>query len=80
MSGCVSAYRKKAVYRYDADDNSDSWWANWYDETVFANAKLIKENYQEDTSKIDFIKTIDELKNTDIPIDNDTLEIFRMFG
>ena len=28
----------------------------------------------------DFIKTIDELKNTDIPIDNDTLEIFRMFG
>ena len=26
------------------------------------------------------IKTIDELKNTDIPIDNDTLEIFRMFG
>lgn len=28
----------------------------------------------------DFIKTIDELKNTNIPIDNDTLEIFRMFG
>ena len=43
-----------------ADDNSNSWWANWYDETVFANAKLIKENYQEDTAKIDFIKTIDE--------------------
>ena len=43
-----------------ADDNSDSWWANWYDETVFANAKLIKENYIEDTSTIDFIKTVDQ--------------------
>ena len=43
-----------------ADDNSDNWWANWYDETVFADAKLITENYQEDTSNIDFIKTVDE--------------------
>ena len=42
------------------DDNSNSWWANWYDETVFANAKLIKENYIENTSTIDFIKTVDE--------------------
>lgn len=43
-----------------ADDNSDSWWANWYDEAIFANAKLIKENYTEDTSTIDSIKTLDE--------------------
>ena len=43
-----------------ADDNSDNWWSNWYDETVFANAKLIKEGYEEDTSKIDFIKTVAE--------------------
>ncbi len=52
--------KDKKYLKLVADDNSDSWWANWYDETVFANAKLIKENYQEDTSKIDFIKTIDE--------------------
>ncbi len=43
-----------------ADDNSDSWWASWYDEAVYANAKLIKENYEENTSNIDFIKTVDE--------------------
>lgn len=43
-----------------ADDNSNSWWSSWYDEAVYANAKLIKENYNEDTSNIDFIKTIDE--------------------
>lgn len=43
-----------------ADDNSDSWWANWYDETVFANAKLIKEGYEEDSTLVDFIKTVDE--------------------
>ena len=43
-----------------ADDNSDSWWSSWYDEAVYANAKLIKENYKEDLSTIDFIKTVDE--------------------
>ena len=43
-----------------ADDNSDNWWSNWYDETVFADAKLIKEDYVEDTTPIDFIKTVEE--------------------
>ena len=43
-----------------ADDNSDNWWSNWYDETVFADAKLIKEDYVEDTTPVDFIKTVEE--------------------
>ena len=43
-----------------ADDNSDSWWANWYDEAVYADAKLIKEDYKEDMSEINEIKTVSE--------------------
>ena len=46
-----------------ADDNGDinkQYWVNWYDETIFADAKLTKETYIEDTSTIDFIKTVDE--------------------
>lgn len=49
---------KDAKYlKLRADDNSTAWWAAWYDEAVYADAKLIKESYVEDTSKIDFIKT-----------------------
>ena len=52
---------KDAKYlKLTADDNSDKWWSNWYDEAVYANAKLIKADYTEDTSTVDFIKTIDE--------------------
>lgn len=40
--------------------NGNQYWSNWYDETVYADAKLIKEDYVEDTSKLDFIKTTDE--------------------
>ena len=43
-----------------ADDNSDSWWANWYDEAIYADAKLIKEGYIEDNTTVDFIKTVAE--------------------
>ena len=46
-----------------ADENQEhagEWWSSWYDETVFANAKLIKENYEESTANFDFIKTIAE--------------------
>ena len=43
-----------------ADDNSDSWWANWYDEAIYADAKLIKEGYREDNTTVDFIKTVAE--------------------
>ena len=51
---------KSAKYlKLTADDNSDSWWANWYDEAVFADAKLVKEDYIEDTSDIEEIKTIE---------------------
>ena len=52
---------KDAKYlKLTADDNSDSWWSSWYDEAVYANAKLIKDDYTEDTSTVDFIKTVDE--------------------
>ncbi len=51
------------------DKNSDSWWAEWYDETVFADAKLLTNDY-EDTDvaePVEFIKTVqqydEELKN-----------------
>lgn len=60
-----------------ADDNSNNWWANWYDEAVYANAKLIKENYIEDNTPVDFIKTIEEYdeiikaKNTNHEITED---------
>ena len=41
--------------------NGGQYWSNWYDETVYAGiAKLVKEDYVEDTSKLDFIKTTDE--------------------
>ena len=43
-----------------ADDNSNDWWSAWYDETVWADAKLIKEGYEEDTTTVDFIKTVEE--------------------
>lgn len=46
-----------------ADENQlhdGDWWSKWYDETVFANAKLIKEGYEEDNSNFDFIKTVAE--------------------
>ena len=46
-----------------ADENqlhAGDWWSKWYDETVFVNAKLIKEGYEEDNTNFDFIKTVAE--------------------
>ena len=43
-----------------ADDNSDNWWSSWYDEAVYANAKLIKEDYQEEEVVFDDLKTVEE--------------------
>lgn len=62
---------KNAKYlKLTADDNSANWWAAWYDEAVYANAKLIKEDYKEDTSDIAVIKTVDtydkELKQNNL--------------
>ena len=62
---------KNAKYlKLTADDNSANWWAAWYDEAVYANAKLIKEGYKEDTSDIAVIKTVDtydkELKQNNL--------------
>ena len=51
-----------------ADENQEypgDFWSNWYDETVFADAKLIKEDYIEDNTKADFIKTVEDVKTTE---------------
>lgn len=46
-----------------ADKNSDNWWAEWYDEAVYANAKLIKEGHKENLTPIADIKTVEEYDN-----------------
>ena len=46
-----------------ADENQEypgDFWSPWYDETVYAEAKLIKEDYVENTTEVDFIKTVEE--------------------
>lgn len=46
-----------------ADENQEypgDFWSSWYDETVYADAKLIKEDYIEDKEEADFIKTVEE--------------------
>ncbi len=45
-----------------ANNNSPNWWAEWYDEAVYADAKLVKEGYkeEEDNKKVEFIKTVEE--------------------
>lgn len=62
---------KQAKYlKLTADKNGGGWWAHWYDEAVYANAKLIKEDYKEDSSDIAEIKTVDtydqELKQKEV--------------
>ena len=52
--------KNKKYLKLVADDNSDSWWSAWYDEAVYANAKLVKESYVEDNTPADFIKTLEE--------------------
>ena len=48
-----------------ANNNSPNWWAEWYDEAIYADAKLIKDGYVENNTdeKVDFIKTVDEYDN-----------------
>lgn len=56
---------KEAKYlKLYAYENGNSWYSQWYDEAVYADAKLIKEDYVEDTSTIDFINTIAEYDET----------------
>ena len=66
-------------------DNKESakWWCELADKNLqglLTPYKCYLRYYYYCDDGTDFIKTIDELKNTNIPIDNDTLEIFRMFG
>ncbi|MDD7025547.1 MAG: discoidin domain-containing protein [Lachnospiraceae bacterium] len=50
----------KKYLKLVANSNSSNWWAEWYDEAVYADAKLIKEGYIEDNTTVDFIKTVEE--------------------
>ena len=46
-----------------ADENQEypgDFWSTWYDEAVYADAKLIKEGYEEDKTEVNFIKTVEE--------------------
>ena len=46
-----------------ADENQEypgDFWSAWYDETVYADAKLIKEGYAEEGAEVTFIKTVEE--------------------
>ncbi len=45
------------LYAYE---NGNSWYSHWYDDAVYANAKLIKEGYEEEIKTFPFIKTLDE--------------------
>ena len=45
------------LYAYE---NGNSWYSHWYDDAVYANAKLIKEGYEEEIKTFSFIKTLDE--------------------
>ena len=45
--------------KLEASSNSKDWWAEWYDEAIYADAKLTKEGYVEDKeSEVDFIKHV----------------------
>lgn len=48
------------LYAYE---NGNSWYSQWYDDAVYADAKLIKEGYVDNNQPVDFIKTLSEYDN-----------------
>ncbi len=71
--------------KLEAYENGNTWWSHWDDDTVYANAKLIKEDYVEDSQVFDLVKTVDtydkEIKKyeNDIKIGNFTnLDQYRL--
>ncbi len=71
-SGTLTAYddsvevkiniKGKKYLKLVADNNSPNWWAEWYDEAVYADARLLKDGYKEEdeNSTVDFVKTVEE--------------------
>ncbi len=53
----IQNIRYLKLYAYE---NGNSWYSHWYDDAVYANAKLIKEDYEENDLVVPFIKTLDE--------------------
>ncbi len=45
------------LYAYE---NGNSWYSHWHDDAVYANARLVKEGYNEEKKTYDIIKTLDE--------------------
>ena len=81
----IKNVRYLKLYAYE---NGDSWYSQWYDDAVYANAKLIKEDYVESFSKSNIVKELsyydDLLKkydngNIDSNIDYDLLLLQREF-
>lgn len=46
--------------KFDADKIGTHWYAQWYDEVVYANAKLMKDGYVDEYSYVDDVKTVSE--------------------
>lgn len=47
--------------KLEGDKNGSSWWSNYYDEVCFADPKLIKESYVDDTYVDPGLITVEEL-------------------
>ena len=67
-----------------ADENqeySGDWWSSWYDETVFANAKLIKEGYNKQIEILDFFNSLDyEIKDSDVILTSELDSVITFFN
>ena len=53
----IKGQRYLKLYAYE---NGNSWYSHWYDDAVYANAKLIKEDYEEKDKDIPYLKTVEE--------------------
>lgn len=61
--------------------NGASWWCPWYDDVLYADARLVKEGYVEDTTASDVVRTpewYDEyLKNNDFNTEDYELRLLQ---
>ncbi len=61
LTGNTSSKGQKVKYlKLYAYENGNSWYSHWHDDAVYANAKLIKEGYEEKKQNFEVIKTISE--------------------
>ena len=72
---------KVKYIRLYAHENGNSWYSHWHDDAVYANAKLIKEGYVEETKVFDDIKKVEdydqELQNLANPNDFNNLASYQ---